>query len=318
MMSFRDELDKTDLRPFLQKSDLQGLWMVLFNYGLIAAAMALVVWWPNWLTVLVAVIVLGNRQLGLGILMHDSAHYALFKTKWLNRFVGEWLSAAPILAQFEGYRRYHLKHHVEAGTDRDPDYPNYKGYPVPKGSLIRKIIRDITGITGLKTLAVILMMHAELIEYDMSYQQSMPQRRLPVGTMLVNLALNLTPSIVTHGLFILLLTWLDLPYLYGLWWLAFLTTFMLFSRIRNAAEHASVPNLLAADPRLHARTTMASPWERLTVAPNHVNYHLEHHWVASIPPYRLPAFHKYLKSRGLLEGAEVVPGYWAVLKKMVA
>jgi hypothetical protein len=38
-----------------------------------------------------------------------------------------------------------------------------------------------------------------------------------------------------------------------------------------------VPKLLDTRPRKHARTMAVSWWERLTVAPNDVNFHLEHH-----------------------------------------
>ena len=47
------------------------------------------------------------------------------------------------------------------------------------------------------------------------------------------------------------------PELYLLWIGAWLTTNMLFSRLRQAAEHAVVPDLFDPDPRLHTRTTMA-------------------------------------------------------------
>jgi hypothetical protein len=36
-----------------------------------------------------------------------------------------------------------------------------------------------------------------------------------------------------------------------------------------------------------------------------VNYHLEHHLYPAVPHYHLPALHRALQSRGVLEGAEV-------------
>ncbi|MAC71727.1 MAG: hypothetical protein CMP84_16195 [Gammaproteobacteria bacterium] len=62
---------------------------------------------------------------------------------------------------------------------------------------------------------------------------------------------------------------------------------MLFSRIRNLAEHAAVPDLTDSDPLLNSRTTLASWWERLTFAPNSINYHLEHNLLPAVPKYRL-------------------------------
>ena len=56
------------------RSSWQGLALVAFAWALIFAAGALFVLWPNPLTYIVAVMLIGARQLGLAILMHDAAH----------------------------------------------------------------------------------------------------------------------------------------------------------------------------------------------------------------------------------------------------
>ena len=71
------------------KSDLVGALLVLHAWGLIFASMALFVAWPNPLTFVVAVMVIGTRQLGLAILMHDAAHGLLFDNRRLNEWVGD-------------------------------------------------------------------------------------------------------------------------------------------------------------------------------------------------------------------------------------
>lgn len=316
--NYKKLLSKADIEPLLQRSDGLAWQAVTVNYLLIILAFSLPVLWFNPLSVLICLILLGNRQLGLGILMHDCAHYAFFRSKALNRWAGHWLFAAPILAQFDGYRQYHLRHHAKAGTDQDPDYPNYRPYPIRRRSLLRKIMRDMMGLTGLKNLAAIFLMHAGYISFDMSYKATSQGERPGTGAVLSNLIRNLYRSVLVHLVLFLLLWLAGHPGLYLLWWVAFLTTFQLFSRIRNAAEHANVPDLLNKDPRLHARTTMARWWEKLTVAPNHVNFHLEHHWIATVPPYRLASFHRLLSERGLLGPAEVLSDYGAVLRQMTA
>jgi fatty acid desaturase len=67
---------------------------------------------------------------------------------------------------------------------------------------------------------------------------------------------------------------------------------------------------------MHTRTTLPRWWERLTLAPNHVNYHLEHHLLPTVPPYRLPALHRLLRERGFYRCAEIIDGYSAVLGKL--
>ena len=48
----------------------------------------------------------------------------------------------------------------------------------------------------------------------------------------------------------------------------------------------------------------------------HVNYHVEHHLYPAIPHYNLPACHRELRARGILEGAEVRP--WLETVRLVA
>ncbi|MEM6931536.1 MAG: fatty acid desaturase, partial [Myxococcota bacterium] len=90
-----DLLSKEEIRELTRASDLAGWRSVLTDWGLVAAAMALVAVWPNVLTVLVALVILGGRQLGLAILTHECAHYSLFATRWLNDVVGVWLAGSP-------------------------------------------------------------------------------------------------------------------------------------------------------------------------------------------------------------------------------
>ena len=59
------------------RSSWRGMWLVAHAWGTIAASIALVTIWPNPLTWLLAVMIVGTRQLGLAILMHEAAHGGL-------------------------------------------------------------------------------------------------------------------------------------------------------------------------------------------------------------------------------------------------
>src|SRR5262249_15086676 len=103
------------------------------------------------------------------------------------------------------------------------------------------------------------------------------------------------------------------PLLYLLWIVAWLTSYSLVMRIRSIAEHAMIP-----DPESdlgNTRTTVARWWERLFLAPNRVNYHLEHHLLMTVPHYTLPRMHRLMRERGLLDRACVERGYWKVLAR---
>ncbi|PZQ47439.1 MAG: fatty acid desaturase, partial [Phenylobacterium zucineum] len=61
--------------PFQARSWWKGPLLVLHCWGVIAAAVALGVWQP--ILIPICVMVIGARQLGLAILMHEAAHGAL-------------------------------------------------------------------------------------------------------------------------------------------------------------------------------------------------------------------------------------------------
>ena len=76
-MRARDFLTESQLIAVRQRSTLKGVALIVHAWALILGSIALVAWWPNPLTYLLAVGIVGSRQLGLAILMHDAAHGVL-------------------------------------------------------------------------------------------------------------------------------------------------------------------------------------------------------------------------------------------------
>ncbi|MEC8061673.1 MAG: fatty acid desaturase, partial [Pseudomonadota bacterium] len=58
-------------------------------------------------------------------------------------------------------------------------------------------------------------------------------------------------------------------------------------------------------PLTAARTNLGPAWLMWFLFPHHVNYHIEHHLVPSIPHYTLPRCHAELAAAGALDKAEV-------------
>lgn len=295
-------LTSDELKYFTGRSDIRGAWMVIGNWLSIAAIFAVAAQWTNPLTVLLAIVLLGGRQMGLAVLMHEAGHQTLFRSQRLNARVGQWLCAYPVLGDCEAYGASHREHHRTAGTDKDPDLPNYRAYPVSRASFFRKVGRDLCGRTGFKLLYGLVTGGSRSI---------MLREGEKSGAVRQGLLANL--------LLLLLLLALGIGELYALWAIAYLTTYPLIARIRQVAEHGNVPDLYHPDPRLNTRTTLANWIERLLVCPNHVNYHVEHHLLASVPSYRLKQLHATLLQRGFYDGYEetLARGYWDVLKRAV-
>src|SRR5215470_13432385 len=106
--------------------------------------------WLNPLTYLLAVVVIGTRILGLGGLMHEEAHYRVFRNRVLNDVVGE-LMAFPTTASMAGYRNSHFSHHRELNNHKDPDWTrnllldDYE-FPMPQYLFLRKVLLHVTGL----------------------------------------------------------------------------------------------------------------------------------------------------------------------------
>ena len=302
-----------------RKSALRAAWALCVNWGLVGFAFALAIAWPNAWVVLAAIVVLGGRQLGLGILMHDCAHRGFLPSPRANDWVGQWLCAAPMFADLDVYRRYHMTHHRHAGTDQDPDLPNYRGYPVSPASLARKVLRDLAALTGLRAaLALaVLYSHADpcAVPLGYSYRREAGGRRADQS--LKHLLWNLRRVLLVQCMLFALLWVLGHPLAYLLWPAAWLTSYMLFSRIRNAAEHGGLPGTLSTDPWLNTRSVKAGWLARLTVAPNHVNWHFEHHLAPTVPGYRLRALHRMLARETLSAPLPLWAGYGAVVRSLV-
>lgn len=297
-MRITNAISPAELRTWSTRSDWHGTRVVAANWAMIAAIFTGVALWTNPISILIGIFLLGGRQLGLAVLMHECGHGSLFASRRANEIVGQWLCAYPVMTDMHRYAEGHLGHHRFAGTPQDPDLGNYRSYPVSHASFRRKILRDLTGRTGLKLVT------GRFRQRDALFGSQLGESGTG-GFAAVNFALFCVLFAFGHGGLVLM------------WSAAYLTTYLLFARLRQVAEHGGVPDLFDADPRRHTRTTYARWWERICVAPNFVNYHLDHHLAAGVPCYRLRGFHQLLKERGVYDTTVFPVGYPAVFREVV-
>ena len=298
-MKITDLLSREELDPFTERNDRKAVFYIAFNWAFIAAIFWVVAIWTNPLTILAGIALLGGRQLACAALMHDCGHRMLFSNKRANAILGQWLCAYPIYSDQPRYAAGHLKHHAFAGTSQDPDLPNYQAYPVSRESFRRKVIRDLTGQTGWKSVRA-------------TWQRG--KRDLSKAPWNGN---ALAGHAIMNGLLFAVLLAFGEGMLFLMWPVAFMTSYMLIARLRQVAEHGAVPDLFDDDPRMNTRTTLVRPWEKLFVAPFHLNYHLEHHFLSNVPCYNLPALHRYLRSKGIYDKTEFPVGYRELFARTV-
>ena len=283
------------------RSSWRGLWLVAHCWGVIALAMAMGVLWP--LTIPLAVMIIGTRQLGLFILMHDAAHGLLHPNRRVNDWVAHWLCSSSL----GEYRPYHLQHHRYVQQAEDPDLGLSAPFPISRASLKRKALRDLSGQTFYKQrLAPLLgsLKRGKAGEAAASPLARNSQELVRGRRFLLGNALGFAVFAAAGWWWVWLLMWL----------LPMVTWLPLVTRIRNIAEHALVGRD-QADPLRQARTTHANLVERALLAPYWVNYHLEHHLFTQLPCWQLPRARALLHQRGITVRMEVQPNYRAVLRR---
>ena len=281
------------------RSSWKGLWLVAHCWGVIGAAMLVGIAWP-WAVPLMVPIV-GARQLGLFILMHDAAHAGLHCSRRVNDWVGYWLCSSTL----RGYRPYHLQHHRFVQQTEDPDLVLSAPFPITRDSMWRKVVRDLSGQTFYKQ--------------RFGHIAEGVRRRAPGESALKAFGRELAKDrrfLAVNGLGFLAFALAGHGWAWLLMWLLPMATWLpLVSRVRNIAEHALVAQN-EADPLRQARTTHAGWLERALVAPYWVNYHCEHHMFTSLPCWSLPKAHRLLQRRGATARMEVQPGgYLSLLKR---
>ena len=289
-------LTHAELDQIRCKSNWRGAWCVFCQWGITVAIFVTAAVFPNPITIIVGTVLLGGRQLGFFVLTHECGHTTLFSSPSINRFVETWLLSPLDLTNGKSYMREHLEHHRSAGQSEDPDLANYGDYPISRARLQRKLLRDITGQTGWRNWSLKLTALFHLQDQTTEDQ----------GALLRGVAVNLG-ILVSMSL-------AGAPWLYLMWMVALVFVQPVVVRIRQIAEHAAVPDLTSLDPRQNTRTLYAHPLVRLIFCPHQVNFHIEHHLLASIPIYRLGTMHKKLRAHGYYGGLTFERGYINMLR----
>ncbi len=286
-----DLLTLEELAYFRRASSVRGAGLVLHAWGVIAGATALYVRWPSWLTLAVAVIVIGARQLGLMVLMHEASHWLLFPSGRANTRVGTWLCAAPVGADLKAYRRRHHLHHRHTQQPEDPDLALSTALPVSRGRLMLAMLGDVCGWTALTQLA-------SSRPWRDGLAPAWRRARAPV----VANAVLFCAFAAVGGAQLYLLAWV----------LPWATWYQLVTRVRNIAEHGLLSG--ADDPLRNTRTIRAGLLARAVLAPYRVNYHLEHHLLVFVPCWKLRRVQEHLLARNLGERMETASSYAQVIR----
>ena len=308
----RPALARDEVRRLSKLSPLRSTLSLLQTWGLLIASFYLAHRFPHPLVFAAAVLCIVGQQHALAILAHQSAHYRMYETRWLNDLVGR-ICGMPLGVSMITYRVIHRIHHNHLYSAIDPDLALMAGYPRGRAYLVRKLLKDLVGITTVKNYLYFVGKTSASAASEgngdrgpLDDTSDALQRAARRDRWLVLL-------IALSSISVVILTGWWKAYLL-LWVVPLVTLLQAVLRLRAICEHGAVVD--TSDALRAARTTLVPWYWRWFLFPHDMNFHVEHHLYPSVPHYRLAECHRAMVAAGALDGAEVVPTLSQTLAKI--
>jgi len=278
-------------------------WFVLAReYAIFALTVALCVGWyrhvsaSGWSLIWVipvyflAITVIGAwTQNRLGVLIHESSHYSLFKNRTLNEIASNWFVAFPLFAAINHYRSGHWGHHRHVNDpENDPDllrlekhHPRH--FPIGRGRFIWEYgvlqLMPHKAISYLKGRASYAMIAAKNRE---------PAKNIDVLPKPMFRLLRVTYYVALFAALTLLGWW---PYYVLLWLVPMLTFYPVVLFLREIAHHGNYPD---NGDFTNSRVYGGKWLEREIFFPFGEWNHVLHHMFPTVPWYRTHEAHEVL------------------------
>ena len=194
----------------------------------------------------------------------------------VNDWVGRWLLGFPSFTPIDLYRRGHMAHHRDEFGPDEPDIPLYRGYPISRASMRRKLTRDATGRTGWKLFKGLL----RGVGVDR-------RRRALAGPAHRRRAARCSSRSASRSVIRGCTSSCGSRRI--------LTVWRVINRLRSIAEHGGMQR--SKDRRLTTHSVRQLPLARFFLVPYHIGWHLAHHVDSGVPMANLPKLHAELRAR---------------------
>jgi fatty acid desaturase len=302
---FRDDVRRRLPAQELEPLSRLSVWRSLLAIGRTLGSIALVVGFALWFwsvpAVVLAVLLIAPLQHALFVLAHEAAHYRLFPSRFWNDLVGCCIGAAGGVSM-RTYRVIHRLHHNHLYQAQDPDIALHGGYPRGRWYLLKKLAKDLSGVTAWKTYSYFFGAPAENTATGVAQRpldDTAPRLRLEAER-------DRRFVITWHLGALVFAIAMGFGWKYVLLWLLPLATVLqAILRLRAICEHGATSDF--SSPLTAARSNVVGPMAGFLLFPHHVNYHIEHHLYPAVPHYHLPALREALERHGILAGAFVQP-----------
>lgn len=258
-----NEISRLRAAPFLLRL---AIYLVLVG-GMIAVIVT-----SGWIPSAIAMVFLGLMYAHGVELQHQALHNTAFPSKFWNRLVGFFLGL-PMLVSFSDYQYSHLRHHRLLGTSEDREFFNY-GYEK---------------LTSLKPLLRHLLMASHYRDVVGFIAGSLVGKLKP-GIKEEN-AKKIRTEYQWFGIFIIAAVVLSIVFKTTLFlqiWLIPLVFAIPTHALIELPEHWGLDHEVL-DVGTNTRTIRASLLGYWFTNGN--NYHIEHHWLPSVPNHLFPKIH---------------------------
>lgn len=292
------KLTREELKSFMQRSDKPAITRLFVWLMVLAATGSLIALaWNSWL-IWPAMFLHGIVIVHHFSLQHECVHYTVFRTRWLNDLVGN-ICGLIIALPHKHFRYEHCDHHTFTQlAGEDPEL-----VAMPKS--IGEYILYLSAIPYWRAKLTEIFHHVagRLSEEEKRFIPSVEHGAVFREARLVfAFYIAIFAGMAATGWWTPLWFWF-IPLLIG-------EPVMRFVRM---TEHVGRP--MVAQMHDNTRTNLVSlPWRFLCW---NMNYHAEHHYVASVPFHALPRLHDKLKDHIFVEEKGYLGAHRDILRQLL-
>ncbi|KAI7881717.1 fatty acid desaturase-domain-containing protein [Mucor mucedo] len=219
---------------------------------------------PIYIFALVAYFIGGTLTGMIGVIIHEACHCLVFKTKWMNRYVGLFANISLPVPIAQSFRRYHIEHHTWQGVEgMDPDLPLDWEKSLIRGNALSKFL-------WIMIYPVMYVVRGAVMQHDRNLTPSKWE------------IINVIFTICSDALIVYFCGWRGLVYLLTSLWFGY--------SLHPGAAHFVQEHYTFDDGQ-----ETYSYYGILNFPFMNIGYHNEHHDFQKIPWSKLPALRAMAK-----------------------
>jgi fatty acid desaturase len=295
-------LARAEIQGLSGHRPLRFLIELAITWAVIAAAIVIGVWADSIVVTILCIVVIGVRQMVLGLLLHEQVHRLGLRGQY-----GDWivnaLAVYPLFATtVEDYAKVHLSHHKYFMTPKDPDFMRKAGpqwtFPMPLRDFLRIVLRDVT---GLNTIALIKGKTGKPGQEE--FNRPNPT---PTWFRLAYFALAAIVLTLVGGWTVFFVYWV----------IPVLTVFQLLIRWTAVMEHQY--NIENSDVSQVTPLIRLKWWQKVLTPDLNFAQHAYHHYHPGVSFSKLPHVHEIYRREGLVDDTAIFDGQGAFLRFLIA